>query len=732
MGISFSVFGNIEETGTGFNLDVGSSGNNIFRFSEEQRAGGYSITSQAADSTIDIYALASDGTLAGYTSTKALTTTKAFDTVVLYGATNNDLISFEFKPTTLPTEVGTISSGGVGPRIISTNISALPNQNDSVTINGENFADNVSVTFTGQNNVILTAKSVTKVSATQIQVVRPDSLSPTHSPYTLSVFNGSSPSPVATSSHILSNSITAGTNPSWQTAALINTPASVGIAYSVTLTATDTEGSTISYSLVSGSLPAGLSLNSSTGVISGTPSSTDVDGTEYLFTIRATDTGGNFVDRQFTINSNAKPEWVSTSPLPNGPVGSAYSTTLSVTTGVFGANVTYSVVSGTLPTGLSLNSNTGVISGTPTTNVSSTVTIRVQDQFGLYSDKQFVLTTNTAPTWNTASGQITEDAQLSATANGIATSISYSVQSGALATGLSLNSSTGLISGPMQAAGTFSFTIRATDNLGFFTDRNFSQVITTTPITTTYTSTNTIEAFNTSVATGNIDIVLNGASSGSGISGGRVTATIPSTDVPPMLYIVVGGQGSQGRNASGGFNGGGNAGGNRGNECSGGGATHIASASGLLSSLSANQSAVIAVAGGGGGRGGYSGAQGGTGGGVDGTAGGSGQGGGGGGGTQTAGGAAGTNNGGSGTTAGSFGQGGNGGIAGNAGGGGGGGGWYGGGGGGSDENDCCADGGGGGGGSGHTKPYLTNVTNTAGASTGASASITYFALASTI
>lgn len=732
MGISFSVFGSVEETGTGFNLDVGASGNNIFRFTEEQKAGGYSITSQLADGTMDIYALASDNTLSGYTSTKALTATKPFDTIVLYGALNNDLISFEFKPTTVPTEIGTISSGGVGPRVISTNISSLPDQNDVITINGENFADNVSVTFTGQDGVVLTAKSVTKISTTQIQAVRPDSFNPANNPYTLSVFNGSSPSPVGSSAHILSNSVTAGSAPAWQSQALINTPASVGIPYSITLAATDTEGSTMSYSIVSGSLPEGLSFNTNTGVISGTPTTTDVDGNEYLFTVRATDTGGNFVDRQFTINSNAKPEWVTTSPLPNGPVGSAYSSTFSVATGIFGSEVSYSVTSGTLPQGLSLNSNTGVISGTPSANASTTFTVRAQDQYGLYSDKEFILITNTPPSWATASGQITEDAQLNASANGIATSVTYSVQSGALATGLSLNSSTGLISGAMQAQGTFNFTIRATDNLGFFTDRAFSQVIEVTPVTTTYNYSGLIETFNTSSTSGNIEIVLNGASGARGGAGGRVTATIPAANVPANLYIVVGGNGSQGRNASGGFNGGGQAGGNRGNEGSGGGATHIASASGQLSSLVNNQSAVIAVAGSGGGGGGYSGGSGGAGGGVEGVAGNSGQGGGGGGGTQTAGGGAGFNNGGSASTAGSFGQGGVGGVSWNAGGGGGGGGWYGGGAGGADDNDCCADGGGGGGGSGYTAPYLTNVTNTAGASTGTSASITYYTFASTI
>ncbi len=207
----------------------------------------------------------------------------------------------------------------------------------------------------------------------------------------------------------------------------------------------------------------------------------------------------------------------------------------------------------------------------------------------------------------------------------------------------------------------------------------------------------------------NIRFFVYGASGARGGAGGSVTGQFTTT--PDTLYIFVGGQGSQGRNASGGFNGGGTAGGNRGNEGSGGGASDIRT--------SLDLSARIVVAGGGGGGGGYSGAAGAAGGGLEAPTGGSGQGGGGGGGTQIAGGGAGYSNGGSPATAGTFGQGGTGGSSWNAGGGGGGGGWYGGGGGGGDDNDCCADGGGGGGGSSYASTnHTTNVTHAVGVNSG--------------
>jgi hypothetical protein len=194
----------------------------------------------------------------------------------------------------------------------------------------------------------------------------------------------------------------------------------------------------------------------------------------------------------------------------------------------------------------------------------------------------------------------------------------------------------------------------------------------------------------------------NTPSTAGGGKGGRVQASIAVTS-GATLYIYVGGQGAS--NANGGFNGGGTANGVT-YGASGGGATHIATSSGLLSTLSANQSSVLLVAGGGGGSGYYNVA--GAGGGLIGekgadynvtwT--------GGGGGTQSAGGAAG-NAYCSSPVAGSFGQGG-----GNAsyhctGGGGG---WYGGG--------QGAVGGGGGGSSYTNATYSSAITHTQGSRSG--------------
>ena len=213
-----------------------------------------------------------------------------------------------------------------------------------------------------------------------------------------------------------------------------------------------------------------------------------------------------------------------------------------------------------------------------------------------------------------------------------------------------------------------------------------------------------------------------------GRSGGNGTKTLGTFKTIPTgnLYVYVGGQGSSGNGAAGGYNGGGQAGSGHGDEGSGGGATDI-----RTSTLLADR---IAVAAGGGGTGGWIGGSGAMGSGTTGIAGGNGQGLGGGAGTSSVGGSGGSSYGAATTpgTAGSLGQGGSGGSANTpgstvAGGGGGGGGFYGGGGGGADTDPVGVDGGGGGSGSSYANSTkLQSVAYYSGAQAGDGiASITY-------
>ncbi|MDB5274065.1 MAG: peptidase [Chitinophagaceae bacterium] len=84
------------------------------------------------------------------------------------------------------------------------------------------------------------------------------------------------------------------------------------------------------------------------------------------------------------------PVSITTTSLPNGNKTTAYNQTIVANGGVPFYNFT--VLSGTLPTGLSLNSFTGAITGTPTTNGTSNFTIRVTEYDNTYADKAFSIT----------------------------------------------------------------------------------------------------------------------------------------------------------------------------------------------------------------------------------------------------------------------------------------------------------------------------------------------------
>jgi hypothetical protein len=81
-----------------------------------------------------------------------------------------------------------------------------------------------------------------------------------------------------------------------------------------------------------------------------------------------------------------------TSSLPDGTVGTAYSQTLSASGGT--SPYTWSIDSGALPSGLALNSSTGIITGTPTASGIASVSFRVTDSLGIYAAKNLSITIN--------------------------------------------------------------------------------------------------------------------------------------------------------------------------------------------------------------------------------------------------------------------------------------------------------------------------------------------------
>ena len=134
----------------------------------------------------------------------------------------------------------------------------------------------------------------------------------------------------------------------------------VGFAYNHALT-TDGGTGALTWSLASGSLPGGLTLNSE-GVISGTPAAAGTSN----FSVRVTDSASppQSVTLALRIQTAVLLQITTGVNMPNGVVGVAYSQTLVASGGI--GEPTWSLAGGSLPDGLTL-SPSGVISGTPTT-----------------------------------------------------------------------------------------------------------------------------------------------------------------------------------------------------------------------------------------------------------------------------------------------------------------------------------------------------------------------------
>jgi hypothetical protein len=148
----------------------------------------------------------------------------------------------------------------------------------------------------------------------------------------------------------------------------------VGAAYSTVMQATGGSGSR-TWSIASGALPAGLILTAGTGTISGTPTTTGTFGFSVSVTDSASPPGIDKKDLGIAIAG--APLGIVTTSLPNGALRVPYGATLQATGG--SGPRSWSVVSGTLPAGVSLNASTGVLSGTPTAIGTFSFTVQVVD-----------------------------------------------------------------------------------------------------------------------------------------------------------------------------------------------------------------------------------------------------------------------------------------------------------------------------------------------------------------
>jgi hypothetical protein len=315
------------------------------------------------------------------------------------------------------------------------------------------------------------------------------------------------------------------------------TIARVGVTYNSHVSATG--GNTAyTHSITAGSLPPGLTLNPATGQITGMPSSSGSFAYRVLSTSSTLST-----ERDFFVNVLARDTTPTLRcPLPGAASGAFYSSSASLNAS---GNITYTLLGSSIP-GLTFNSATGRLSGTPVSPGFYTFTINASGATAgpVSASCSLSINESTPAPLNLACPDQTDlvvgEPYLStAVASGGLRPYTYSTYMSSLPAGLSLDPATGIISGTLAGlppGGTFTYGLRVTDGQG---NSNTSNLCTNSVETAP-----PLSILTTSLPPGVVGFPYNVTLS---TSGGipPLTSQISSGSLPPGLQLITNSAGTR-------------------------------------------------------------------------------------------------------------------------------------------------------------------------------------------
>lgn len=281
------------------------------------------------------------------------------------------------------------------------------------------------------------------------------------------------------------------------------------------------------------SLPAGLTIGANTGAIGGTPTATGTFNVVVKATDSATPANSTTANLSITINQGVS---VTVPTLASAYPGTAYASTAFTASGGSNTGFQWSLAAASgssVPAGFSINSTTGVISAASPVNAGSTsaaynVVVTVADSLGnkgtgnatIVIEASVIVTTTALPGGTIAVSY----SQALAASGGSGTYTAWQITTGGASltsVGLSLNTSTGVISGSSPSLGTASFSVEATDSQGH----------TSAPVALSISVNNQLKVNQSTLPSGNVGASYSQTLTASGGSGSGYTFTATSSNL---------------------------------------------------------------------------------------------------------------------------------------------------------------------------------------------------------